>query len=103
MEKSLKQPLSVERYLLFWNILSEGERLILRELFYFEPDCAEFISRRRRLDLKEIQRGLKFLENLGIIKEVFTKENYIYYEIRPEWKSFLRKNYFEGSEDESGS
>lgn len=51
--------------------------------------------------MKEIKGRLKFLENLGIIKRVFIKENHIYFEIRPEWRTFLRKYYMEGRDDES--
>ncbi|BAU22888.1 hypothetical protein THC_0494 [Caldimicrobium thiodismutans] len=91
----------MERYEFFLKFLDEKDRIYLKELFYFEPDCAEFISRRLNIDLKEIKGRLKFLENLGIIKRVFIKENYIYFEIRPEWRAFLRKYYMEGRDDES--
>lgn len=93
----------MERYELFLGLLDEKEWLFLKELFYFEPDCAEFIARRLKIDLKEVKGGLKFLENLGIIERVFRKENYLYFEIKSEWRIILRKYYMEGRDDESGS
>jgi len=40
------------------NLLSPRELKILKDLFYNEPDCAKFIARRIRLDLKEVFEGL---------------------------------------------
>lgn len=94
----------MEKFLLILRLMTEREFRILKDLFYFEPDCAKFIARRLRLDLKEVMDGLKFLENLGILVRVsrtFVKKggkikhrNHTYYEINSEWRKFLKKSLF---------
>lgn len=91
---------------LFIQLLSEKERRILKDLFYHEPDCAKFIARRLHIDLKETMEGLKLLENLGIIERIratFIRKgktvkhrNHTYYEIKKDWKSFLKKSILKG-------
>jgi len=87
------------------NLLSVKEWHILKDLFFHEPDCAKFIARRIKYDLKEVFEGLKLLENLEIIERVsatFVKKgnkykhrNHTYYELKREWRKIL-KNYFSG-------
>lgn len=94
----------MEKFLLILRLMTEREFRILKDLFYFEPDCAKFIARRLRLDLKEVMEGLKFLENLGIlvrVSQTFVKKggkikhrNHSYYEINSEWRKFLKKSLF---------
>lgn len=101
-----------QRFLFSLNLLSQRELAILRDLFFNEPDCAKFIARRIRYDLKEVFEGLKLLENLKIIERVsatFVKKgriikhrNHTYYEIKRDWRKFLKNNFFERSEHESG-
>ncbi len=96
-----------ERKKLFYELLQERERLILKDLYYHEPDCAKFISRRLRMDLKETMEGLKLLVNLGIIERVqatFVRKgrvlkhrNHTYYELKGEWRSFFKKFILERS------
>lgn len=90
-----------EKFKLLLGLLSSKERQILTDLFYHEPDCAKFIARRLRVDLKEVMDGLKFLENLGLIVRVsqtFVKKgdrlkhrNHTYYEITKECRKILKK------------
>jgi len=95
------------------NLLSPREVQILKDLFYHEPDCAKFIARRIRLDLKEVFEGLKFLENLGMIERVLSPfvrkgkklkhRNHTYYELKREWRVFLKKYLHQRGEYESGA
>ncbi len=94
------------------NLLSQRELVILKDLLFNEPDCAKFIARRIRYDLKEVFEGLKLLENLEIIERVsatFVKKgrivkhrNHTYYEIKKDWKKFLKNYFFERSDHDSG-
>lgn len=91
------------RFRIYLKLLTSKELSILKDLFYHEPDCAKFIARRIRYDLKEVFEGLKLLENLKIIERVsktlirkgknLKHRNHTYYEIKKEWRKFL-KNYF---------
>lgn len=97
----------MEREIFFLQVLNEKERAILKDLFFHEPDCAKFISRRLRLDLKETMESLKLLENMGIIERTlatfikkgrfYKHRNHTYYEIKREWKNFLKKYLWERS------
>lgn len=97
---------------IFFQLLSENEKRILKDLFYHEPDCAKFISRRLHIDLKETIEGLKLLENLGIIERVFSTfvkkgkivkhRNHTYYEIKKDWRNLLKIIYLERGKDDTG-
>ncbi|MGC9109963.1 MAG: DUF2250 domain-containing protein [Caldimicrobium sp.] len=90
------------------SLLSLKEWQILKDLFFHEPDCAKFMARRMKYDLKEVFEGLKLLENLGIIERVsatFVKKgkkykhrNHTYYELKREWRKFLKKYLVERDE-----
>lgn len=101
-----------KRFLVYLNLLTPKELKILKDLFFHEPDCAKFIARRIRYDLKEVLDGLKLLENLKIIERVtiplmekgrkIKHYNYGYYEIKKEWRQFLKNIFLEGAEYDPG-
>ncbi|MCS7279269.1 MAG: DUF2250 domain-containing protein [Thermodesulfobacteriaceae bacterium] len=90
------------------SLLNQNDWKILKDLFFYEPDCAKFISRRLNLDLKETMERLKILENLKLIKRIeatFIKKgkklkhrNHTYYEIDKEFKKWLKRELFKEGE-----
>lgn len=81
--------------------LEPSDWKILEDLFYNEPDCAKFISRRLNLDLKITMDRLKYLEELDMVERVkptFIKKNnkikhrnHTYYNLKREVRKFLKK------------
>ena len=85
-----------------WEKLDKKDWEILKDLYKDGPDCAKFISRRFRWDLKETMERLKKLESKGFLKRVEGKfatirgklkhMNHTYYELTREVKLYFRKN-----------
>lgn len=83
------------------SLLTDKDWKILKDLFFYEPDCAKFISRRLNLDLKETMERLKFLENLKLIKRVESSfirkggkikhKNHTYYEMDKDLKRWFKR------------
>jgi predicted transcriptional regulator len=85
-----------------WEKLEKRDWEILKDLYQDGADCAKFISRRFKWDLKETMERLKKLESMGFLKRVegrfatirgkFKHMNHTYYEVTREVKLYFRKN-----------
>ena len=99
MFKSFKKMSKIE---LPWEKLEKRDWEILKDLYQDGADCAKFISRRFKWDLKETMERLKKLESMGFLKRVegrfatirgkFKHMNHTYYEVTREVKLYFRKN-----------
>ncbi len=86
-----------------WEKLEDKDWEILKDLYKDKDgaDCAKFISRRFKIDLKEVMERLKKLEKLGFLKKIegrfaiirgkYKHMNHTYYELSRPAKLYLRK------------
>ncbi|WP_038055561.1 DUF2250 domain-containing protein [Thermodesulfobacterium hydrogeniphilum] len=84
-----------------WEKLEDKDWEILKDLYKDGADCAKFISRRFKIDLKEVMERLKKLEKLGFLKRIegrfaiirgkYKHMNHTYYELSRPAKLYLRK------------
>ncbi len=83
-----------------WKTLDSIDLKIIIDLYKYGADCAKFISRRFRLDQKEVMNRLKRLEKLGFLKRVegrfalirgkYKHMNHTYYKVTRAVKLYLR-------------
>ncbi len=90
----------MHKRVLEWKKLEHKDWEILKDLYENGSDCAKFISRRFKWDLKETAERLKKLEKEGFLKRIegrfavirgkLKHMNHTYYEVTREVRLYFR-------------